>query len=705
MANDVAIFLDLDNLVIGARDANLNFDVNLIVNHLKHHTGGRVVLRRAYSGNLRQDQKLMKEIATAGFTMQSAVALNNFGKNLIDMYMVVDTMDTLVDGQEYSTYVLVTGDRDFVPLIHALRRRGKHVIGVGLKHTTSDNLMGLCDEYIYYEDMLPAPPLSDSETEILLGKAVDSLLIGDERVRASVVKERMIEMSGGQFGRFQYTDTSFTKFLSHHSSRIILEKEGTTTYVRRSTDQVDAPELYRRYRSALKKQKLRVVPARQRMVILKNIIAALQEEDGLEWRELVDRLAARIPAGPDGDLSRNMINAVLVLARRAGIVRTLKGKTLSAAPVLLALEGDRLFQDGVIRTDTVYLEAIRALPEPFDLRTSGDRPVRATRVRVLSPADHGPAGCGPNRQPGPHPGSGLIGPPGTLPSEPSTRMIDEQAVWDDIWPVVEQLITATLAEDPQTIRQFLQPGEQAADALDLFGHTVFDILLKTVLGRERLGLTRAIEADGGRAVYIEYAWPDPESADRSYTAVDVVAVRLNHTGGQWQVAEINPASADLPLNTLRATGVLAGTQVLADDGKLPSEPWLLPIALYAGLLQIPLQPGAAGDSVEALFLPGFQARQYGFLPQIFGRRLWRDYRVSAGFTQADQPPAWAAAVEYILGEQNNRDQTQAAVGRHYKASLGAVSARVKHIKHALGISGLDGRYTDLQTTEIVYKES
>lgn len=284
-------------------------------------------------------------------------------------------------------------------------------------------------------------------------------------------------------------------------------------------------------------------------------------------------------------------------------------------------------------------------------------------------------------------------------------MIDEQAVWDDIWPVVERLIAATLAEEPQAIRQFLQPAEQAADALDLFGFTVFDILLKTVLGRERLGLTRAIEADGGRAIYIEYAWPDPESADRSYTAVDVVAVRLERAGDRWLVAEINPASADLPLNSLRATGVLAGTQVLADDGQLPSEPWVLPIALYAGLLQLPLQPGAAVDEVEAALLPGLQARHYGLLPLIYGRRLWRDVKAAAEITQPDQPLAWAAAVEYVLGRQNNREETQAAVGRAYRASLGAVAARVKHIRHVLGINDPDERYSDLQTTEIVYKES
>jgi uncharacterized LabA/DUF88 family protein len=398
MANDVAIFLDLDNLVIGARDANLNFDIGLLIDHVKKRTGGRVVLRRAYSGNLRQDQKLMKELATAGFTMQAAVPLNNFGKNLIDMYLVVDTMDTLVDGQEYSTYVLVTGDRDFVPLIHALRRRGKHVIGVGLKHTTSESLMGLCDEYVYYEEMLPVPPLSENEAEVLLTKAVDSLLVGDERVRASVVKERMIELSGGQFGRFQYSDTSFTKFLGRHAGRIVLEKDGTTTYVRRAAEQSAPTELHRRYRSALKKQKLRVVPPRLRLVLLREMIEILQKSgDNLEWRELIDRLAVLHPGDEEGEASRNMINALIVLARRAGVVRTLKGKTLSTAPVLLALEGPKMFQESVIRCDMTYLDAIRALPEPFDVEEAAlaiyDQAAYASYLRqLLARMDAAPAG-------------------------------------------------------------------------------------------------------------------------------------------------------------------------------------------------------------------------------------------------------------------------------------------------------------------------
>lgn len=293
-------------------------------------------------------------------------------------------------------------------------------------------------------------------------------------------------------------------------------------------------------------------------------------------------------------------------------------------------------------------------------------------------------------------------------------MIDEKTVWDDIWPVVEQLISATVAEDSRTLRQLLYPHGQAADALELFGPVVFDILLKTVLGRDRLGLTRAIEGDGGETAFIEYAWPDP-ATQGSYTAVDVVAVRLAHGDAGWRVVEINPAAADLPLNSMRATSILAGMQVMNEDGKLPSEPWVLPVALYAGVLQLPLQPGAAADPVEALLLPGLQARGFGFLPQMLARRLWRDFvaAASAGndptdrgdFDPADRPGAWAAAVELIMGEQTNRGETQAAVGRHYRASLGAVAGRAQQIRRALGIEGFDARYSDFSTTEIVYKES
>ena len=282
-------------------------------------------------------------------------------------------------------------------------------------------------------------------------------------------------------------------------------------------------------------------------------------------------------------------------------------------------------------------------------------------------------------------------------------MIDEQTVWDDVWPVVEQLITATLTEDPATISQQLLPEDQAADALDLFGLGALDILLKTVLGRDRLGLIRAIEADGGQ-IFLEYAWPDPDAGPGVYTAVDVVSVRLTQQDGRWLVAEINPAGIDLPLNAPRAMSVLAGAQLLQEDGAIPPEPWVLPVTLYAGVLQLEPQPEALADEVERLLIAGMQERRYGFLSLLAARRLWRDF-VAAADADTDPPAPWAAAVEFVLNEQVGLGQTQAAVGRPYHVTLGSIVGRVRQIKEALAITNLDDRYSELQTTQIVYKET
>jgi hypothetical protein len=272
-------------------------------------------------------------------------------------------------------------------------------------------------------------------------------------------------------------------------------------------------------------------------------------------------------------------------------------------------------------------------------------------------------------------------------------MIDEATIWKDVWPVVERLIEATLAEDDQTLATLVVSGEQAAETLDLFGFVAFDLLLKTVLGRQRLGLTRAIETGEGRSVYIEYAWPDPETTDRSYTAVDVVSVRLVQTENGWLVAEINPAGVDLPLTGARARTVLATTQMLNGQDRLPSEPWILPFTFYGGLLRLPFQSGVMADDVEALLLPGLQERSFGFMSLVRGRRLWRDFKAAAEPDLA-QPAAWAAAAEFVLSEQEQRNVTQAATGRQYKTSLGAVAGRVKQIKNALQIKGLDERYSE-----------
>lgn len=281
-------------------------------------------------------------------------------------------------------------------------------------------------------------------------------------------------------------------------------------------------------------------------------------------------------------------------------------------------------------------------------------------------------------------------------------MIDEKTIWDEVWPVVEKLIQATLAEDPATMRSLLTTDGQAAAMLDLFDVYVYDILLKTVLGREQLGITRAVETENGRFIHIEYAWPEPGSEENSYTANDLVTVTLNQVGDTWRIDSVNPSTIDLPLTGGRARGLIATGQSLSDEGKMPGESWILPFALYGGLLKMKLRPEALADPVEELLIPGMQERSYGAMALLNGRSLWRDFKAT-NQPKLDKPAAWAAAVEFIMSELELRNLTQAAVAKNHQTPLSKMVPRMKQIKKVLDIQKNDERYADLQSTQIVYE--
>ncbi|MFZ1396431.1 MAG: NYN domain-containing protein [Candidatus Promineifilaceae bacterium] len=363
--NDVAVFLDLDNLVIGAKQINLSFDINLVLDYIKALTNGRIVLRHSY-GDWRQDQQLMRDLASAGFITRNAIRLNNYSKNLADMQIVVDTMETLLDGQEFTTYVLMTGDRDFTPLVQSLRKRGKQVIGLGVKHTTSQNLADLCDQYIYYEEIVPTPQLSDAQVRELLENSLQQLLSNEDRVRASILKQHMSDSSKGAFEKSSHAEGSFRKFLEKYPELVMVVQEETTIYVTRPQKQENsAAPLHVRYRRELKKQRLRVVKKDARFAILKDLVRHLTTEEQVRWRELIDTMADEYKA-TEQKISKNAINAVLLVARRAQVIHTLKDKSLSTAPVLLEVKGPKAYQEAVMRCDAVYVKEILELTEEFD---------------------------------------------------------------------------------------------------------------------------------------------------------------------------------------------------------------------------------------------------------------------------------------------------------------------------------------------------
>lgn len=323
MSNDVAVFLDLDNLIIASRQVNLTFDINLILDHLKDVTQGRVVLRRAY-GDWRQNQRVPEDLAAAGFELQSAVRLNKVSKNLADMQLVVDAMETLLDGHEFSTYVLLTGDRDFTPLVQTLRKRGKVVLGLGIRHTASRSLVKLCDEYIFYEDLL----------EAARGKS-PSPLPAKKVKPPEAADEKPVKAPAGE----------------------------TTPPPPPATT-----PLASRYQKTLKQRGLRLAPPKTRMVILKDVITLLHASDEILWGELVKGVYDLHRDDGEDKISKNLINAMLLAAKRAAIINVGRGKSLSTAPVQMLLEGERPFQEAVLRCDALYLKEIAASSDPFDLQ-------------------------------------------------------------------------------------------------------------------------------------------------------------------------------------------------------------------------------------------------------------------------------------------------------------------------------------------------
>lgn len=370
MTQNIAVFLDLDNLVIGARQANLAFNIRHVLAHIKGLTNGRIVLCRAY-GDARQNRELVRELQETGFVLQTNIA-NNFGKNLADMQITVDALESLVDARPYHIYVLITGDQDFSPLAQALRKRDKYVIGLGVRHSTSPTFASLCDQYLYYEDIIPTSTLNQSQVEKLLEKSLAALEKELEKVRASVLKQRMDELSHGAFSSSSFAEGSFRKFLEQYPRIVLIQQEGTTTYVETAKARAphsapDSPSLHQIYRTLLKKKRLRIVPAPARQLLLKEIITSLKKQD-YAWHALVDLLATTFQNYPQGPISKNLINAALIMAREAGIIHVAKTNSLATARVSLALRGSSIFQKAVVLSDRLYLVNILELPEPFDIQ-------------------------------------------------------------------------------------------------------------------------------------------------------------------------------------------------------------------------------------------------------------------------------------------------------------------------------------------------
>ena len=239
-----AVFVDFENLALGVeQDKKGRFEIELILKRLLER--GRIVFKRAYC-DWSRFQNFMHEFHRYGFEMVDIPSSKVSGKNSADIRMVVDAIDLCYSKSHIDTFVLVTGDSDFSPLVSKLKENDKRVIGCGVRSSTSDLLANNCDEFIFYDDLIrvqkrtqtrrrPKKESSGTDAEIGADKrkqeafdrlvaTVTSLETDYDPVWGSLVKPTLKRVYPG-FNESYYGYTTFAELLQDAAKEGVIQLE------------------------------------------------------------------------------------------------------------------------------------------------------------------------------------------------------------------------------------------------------------------------------------------------------------------------------------------------------------------------------------------------------------------------------------------------------------------------------------------------
>lgn len=283
----MALFCDFENVALGVRDANYDkFDIKRVLERLL--LKGSIVVKKSYC-DWERYKGFKAAMHEANFELIEIPHVRQSGKNSADIRLVVDALDLCYTKSHVNTFVIISGDSDFSPLVSKLRENAKHVIGVGVKQSTSDLLIANCDEFIFYDDLVresqrqaarrsggsgrdaaPAQrrtPEEDrrrrEEMDTRRGKAVEmaaetyEALVTDRddggRIWASVLKEAIKRRNPG-FSESYYGFRTFGNLLEEAQGRGLLDfgrDEKSGTWVARGTGVPSAGVLVRSESAAL----------------------------------------------------------------------------------------------------------------------------------------------------------------------------------------------------------------------------------------------------------------------------------------------------------------------------------------------------------------------------------------------------------------------------------------------------------------------
>ena len=263
---NMALFCDFENVALGVRESKYDkFDINKVLERLL--LKGSIVVKKAYC-DWERYREFKAPMHEAAFELIEIPHLRQSGKNSADIRMVVDALDLCYTKAHVDTFVIISGDSDFSPLVSKLRENNKTVIGVGVKNSTSDLLIANCDEFIYYDDLArekakkqsrkkPAPKVAashgktppqdegDKQQEALdiVMETIEALIAErgeEEKIWGSMVKQALKRRNPG-FNEAFYGFRSFGRLLDEAEARKLLklehdEKSGGVTVRSISTD-------------------------------------------------------------------------------------------------------------------------------------------------------------------------------------------------------------------------------------------------------------------------------------------------------------------------------------------------------------------------------------------------------------------------------------------------------------------------------------
>ena len=257
---NMAMFCDFENVALGVRDAKYDkFDIKPVLERLL--LKGNIVVKKAYC-DWERYKGFKAAMHEANFELIEIPHIRLSGKNSADIRLVVDALDLCYTKSHVDTFVIVSGDSDFSPLVSKLRENNKHVIGVGVKQSSSDLLIANCDEFIFYDDLIhenhhtvarrdskstqTTPRLSPEELETRKSEAIElavatfeALVIErgeSDKVWASMLKVAM-KRRKPDFNESHCGFRSFGNLLDEAQTRGLLEvgrDEKSGAYVSRS---------------------------------------------------------------------------------------------------------------------------------------------------------------------------------------------------------------------------------------------------------------------------------------------------------------------------------------------------------------------------------------------------------------------------------------------------------------------------------------